>query len=79
MVKLNMIRLAVSEASAAPAISIRGNPNQPKMKIGSRIAFRIAATVMTLPSSAALPRARIAARQVHITAVDGSDQYQIDM
>ena len=49
------------------------------MKIGSRIAFKTADAVMTLPSNAVLPRARIDARQVHITADAGSVQYQMLM
>ena len=40
---------------------------------------KIAAALMTLPSSAVFPRARIAARQVHITAEAGSVQYQMLM
>ena len=66
-------------ASAAPWISSRGNPNRPKMKIGSRIMFRTAATVMTLLSSSVLPRARMDASDVHKATSSGATQYQMLM
>ena len=53
-------RRANNVAHAAPAISMRGAPNRPKIRIGSSMALRIADPNIIKPGHLASPQARIA-------------------
>ena len=66
-----MMRLVTSVAHAAPTISRRGTPNQPKTNTGQSTALSSDEIDTTLPSSNELPLARIEARQTHISAYAG--------
>ncbi len=53
-------------AVAAPASSMAGKPNQPKMKIGSKIKLTKAPMVIIAPGMLALPLARITLPQIMV-------------